>query len=34
MGTRLGKVTLARLADEPSREVWIPAVTVAFSECR
>jgi len=34
MGTRLGKVTLARLADEPSREVWIPAVSVAVAAFR
>jgi hypothetical protein len=34
MDTRVGEVALARLADEPSREAWIRAVTVAFFECR
>jgi hypothetical protein len=34
MDTRVGKVALARLAVERSREVWIRAVTVAFFECR
>ena len=30
---RVGKVALARLADERSREVWIRAVTVGLFAC-